>query len=113
MADIRAVIAEMEPVIRAAFMDAIRDITSEAQIGVIVAALQEGRVDDAVRALRLGPAFFSPLDDAVRAAYIAGGRDALSGLPAISDPFLRGAWWFALMGAIRALNSGSEPVAAR
>jgi len=95
--DIERLIAALEPTIRNAFLSAVADLRSEAQIAVIVSALDEGRVDDAIKALNLGPEFFAPLDDALRAAYLMGGRDAIAGLPAIADPFPQGAWCFALM----------------
>lgn len=113
MTDIRKVIARMEPVIRRAFIDAIRDIRSEAQLAVIVRALEDGRVDDAIRALQLDPAFYAPLDDALRAAYLEGGRDALAGIPRIPDPFSL-ARWFASgsTGATAARKTGSGSTAA-
>jgi hypothetical protein len=83
---LNAQLAKMEPQLRAAFIAAIHDITSTAQIAVIARAIEEGRVDDAVRAIGLQPAFFAPLDDALRAAYLLGGRDAIAALPVIPDP---------------------------
>lgn len=87
MADIRDTIARMEPRIRQAFLEALEDVRSSAQLSVIVRALEQGRIDDALRAVNLQAEFFAPLDDALRAAYLAGGRDALIGLSALVDPF--------------------------
>ena len=108
MADIRDVIAQMEPTLRRAFLESVADIRSEAQLALIARAIEEGRVADALTALHLDAAFFAPLDDAWLAAYLAGGRDALSGLPAIADPFRQAAWSFALRDAIRQLNEKPE-----
>lgn len=86
MQQFREAIALLEPQMRAAFLAAVRDIRSNAQIAVIVRALQEGRIGDAVNAVAADPAFWAPLDDAIRAAYLLGGRDAIAALPVIPDP---------------------------
>jgi hypothetical protein len=101
VADIRQLIDNLEPKMRAEFTAAIRDITSRAQIGVIVQALADGRIDDAIRALHLSPAAFSRMDDVWREAYVTSGRDALAAVPAITIPFPQWAWWFVLSRAIR------------
>lgn len=107
MTDIRDVIARMEPELRAAFIDAINDITSEAQIAVIARAIDEGRIDDALRAMALDQRFFAPLDDALRAAYLEGGRDAIAGLPVIPDRARLGKWLFGSRDEILGPNNGS------
>ncbi len=109
MADIRDVIAAMEPKVAEAFISAIRDIRSEARLATIAAALEEGRIEDALRALHLEDEFFAPLDDALRAAYIQGGRDAMMRLPAITDPFPVPGWSSALTRALRRLRQTSGP----
>lgn len=96
----------LEPSVRAAFLAAVDDVKSEAQLRVIVAALQDGRIDDAMRGLQFSPAFFAPLDDAIRDAHLQGGRNALLGVPVLPDPFLRGAWSFASMAATIARKRG-------
>jgi len=106
MADIRAVIRNLQPELQAAFLDAVNDIRSTAQLSVITRALEEGRVEDALTAMRLSEQFFAPLDDALRAAYLEGGRDALVGLPAIADPFQLATWWSALTHEIRGPSNG-------
>lgn len=87
---IAKLLEELEPKIRAAFLEAINDITSAAQLSVIAGALERGDIESAVKALNLDRAFFEPLDEAMRAAYIEGGKDALAGLPAIADNFRGG-----------------------
>jgi hypothetical protein len=106
--DIRIVIEKMEPKFRKAFLDAVNDIKSEAQLSVIVGALQDGRIEDAIRALHLTPEFFAPLDDALKQAYIEGGRNALLGLPVIADPAGPGKWLSALVGRIHGRRNGSD-----
>jgi hypothetical protein len=86
-ARIQAQIDAMEPRIREAFIAAVNDLTSSAQMALIVGHLERGDVRAAVDALGIDPAFFAPLDDALRAAYLTGGRDALLALPAIANPF--------------------------
>jgi len=108
MADIRDVIDRMEPAMRQAFLEAIADIRSEAQLSVIIRAIEDGRIEDAIRALHLDATFFGPLDDALRLAYLEGGRDALAGLPRIPDPLSLARWLASVStGATTARKSGS------
>lgn len=81
-----AALEALEPDFRAAFLRAVEDVRSNAQLAVIVRALEEGRVEDAVRSLGIQPSFWAPLDDAIRAAYLMGGRNAIAALPVIPDP---------------------------
>lgn len=105
--DIRQIIAAMEPRLRDAFLASVADIRSEARLAAIVGALEDGRIEDALRALNLDDAFFAPLDDALRAAYLEGGRDAISGVPALTDPFpVASRWRSALTVAIGAQRRG-------
>ena len=90
MADVRDIIEEFTPVMREMFLSLVQAIHSEAQLGIIAAAIRDGRINDAMLAVRMSPEAFGPLDDIVRAAYIAGGRDTLAALPAIKDPFRPG-----------------------
>lgn len=76
----------LEPQMRNAFLASIEDIANAADFSVIVLALQEGRLDDAIRAMHIAPEFFAPLDDAIRRAYLEGGRASLVALPPISAP---------------------------
>ena len=77
----------LEPQARAAFLDAISKIRSEAQLKLIIDHLTAGNVDAAILALRLDPSFFQPLDRAISEAYWQGGLMALAALPRITDPF--------------------------
>lgn len=87
MNEIEKAIQMLEPQVREAFLSAVADVRSSAQLVYIVKALEAGDIDRALTLARIEPAFFAPLDDAIRAAYLMGGRDALTGLPAIADPF--------------------------
>jgi len=98
---------ELAPTIRAAFLQSLADIKSEAQMALLVSAYERGDIEGFLRVLNLRPEMFAPLDDALRAAYLEGGRNALAGLPAIPDPFPVGVWLRGLMAAIHARKRGS------
>jgi hypothetical protein len=49
----------------------------------VIEAIEAGRVEDALALLNLKREFFSPLDDALRNAFIEGGRNAMIELPPI------------------------------
>lgn len=86
-ADLQAALDRLEPAIRAAFLEAIERITSQAQLQVITGHLQAGNIEAAIVAMNLDPRFFGPLDRAIAEAYWQGGVMALAGLPRIPDPF--------------------------
>ena len=79
-------IKALEPQMQKAFLAAVQDIRSNAQLAVIIRAIEEGRIADAINAVAANSAFWSPLDDAIRGAYLLGGRDAIAALPVIPDP---------------------------
>lgn len=95
--DILALLDELAPQVRAAFIEAITDITSEAQLALIAAHLENRNFEAAILAMNIAPEFFAPLDDALRGVYLRGGVEALAGLPRLKDPLAPGAWWRALM----------------
>ncbi|WP_312526710.1 phage minor head protein [Paracoccus sp. (in: a-proteobacteria)] len=84
--DIQALVDRLEPEIRNAFLEAIDQITSAAQMNRLIAALEAGNVEEAIEALRIEQGFFSPLNEATRGAYLDGGNLVLSGLK-LKDPF--------------------------
>lgn len=86
--DVQAVLERLEPEFRAAFVQAIADVRSAAQLQTVIGHIEAGNVEAAVTALRLDPMFFDPLDRALRNAFVSGGINALSRLPALPDPFL-------------------------
>lgn len=104
--DILRALDALAPDVRRAFLAAIADIKSEAQLAMVAGALERGDMDAVYHALNLRAEMFAPLDDALRAAYLQGGRNALAGLPVLTDPFTAGASWRALMAAIRARKGG-------
>lgn len=85
--DVQELVDRLAPAVAKAFLESIADISSEAKLYAIIAHLKANRFDLALQALNLDPAFFEPFQDAMRDAYIAGGREAMAALPAIPDPF--------------------------
>lgn len=86
IAAIQAALDAMEPALRDAFQRAVDDLRSQAQLALLVDALERGNIEQAIAILNVDPAFFAPLDDAIRAAYLQGGRAAIAALPVIPDP---------------------------
>lgn len=86
VAAIQAALDAMEPALRAAFLQAVDDIRSAAQLAQLVDALEKGDIPRALAVLNVDAAFWAPLDDAIVAAYLRGGRDAIAALPVIPDP---------------------------
>ena len=84
--DILELLDSLEPATRAAFIASIQDVKDSAQMAVLINAIKNGNVDHVLAALRLDASFFQPLDDALRAAYLSGGVNALAALPKIPDP---------------------------
>ena len=86
-ADIQAALDKLEPAIRDAFMQAIAQLRSNAQLAIVEDAIRRGNIEQAVAALKVDPAFYAPLDRAISEAFYRGGVMALAGLPRIPDPF--------------------------
>lgn len=83
---IEALIEHWAPEIRIAFLAAIEDIVSKAEIGRIAEALERGNVADAIRAVHLDPAAFRGIETAIAQAYNAGGAATVGGLPTFREP---------------------------
>lgn len=66
-------IDQMEPGIRKAFRQSLANIRSDVQFAALESAIRRGDVAAAVRAIGLGESYFRPLDEALRAAHLAGG----------------------------------------
>lgn len=81
-----ALLDRYEPELRAAFMAAIDDIRSQAEVGRIAALLERGDIDGAIRAVHLDPAAFRAFERAIADAYMGGGTAAVAGLPALTGP---------------------------
>ena len=103
---LQAQIEALEPVIRAAFLRSVADIRSEAQLSLVIDALELGDVQRLVTVLNLDPTFFAPLDRAIQGAYLEGGIRALSGLPVIPDPGTGGKSSAASTRGIRVRSGG-------
>lgn len=67
--------------VQAAFLQAIRDIRGTINFRVFEDAIARGDIDEALRALNLGPEFYAPFDDAVRAAFAGGAAYQIESLP--------------------------------
>ena len=99
---------KLEPAIRDAFLAAIAQLNSNAQIALVEDAIRSGNITGAIAALRLEPTFFAPLDRAISEAYYQGGVMALANLPRLTDPFPVGALCWASMLAMTAPKDGAE-----
>lgn len=77
---------EFEPILRLAFLDAVADVVSRAELGKIVERLERGDIEGAIEAVHLDPAAFRTLDNGLAQAFDAGGRSAIGALPALRDP---------------------------
>lgn len=64
-----------------AFLEAIADIRSRAQVGQIIEALERGDIEAAFEALNLDQAAYDQMLEQIRAAYQEGGRAAADALP--------------------------------
>lgn len=81
-----ALIADFEPILRAAFMASIADIKSNVQLRRIVERLERNDIAGAVDALHIDAAAFRPVDKAILSAFEGGGVAAVSRLPQLRDP---------------------------
>jgi hypothetical protein len=69
-----------------AFLAAVQDLRDNADLQRIAAAIEAGNLDAAIQAMHLDPAAFGVLQDAISAAYTAGGQAAVSTMPPIKTP---------------------------
>lgn len=67
--------------IASAFIDAIDDLRTAAEVQRVVDAIAAGNVQGALEALHLDPAAYGPLEDAIARTYGEGGQSALQALP--------------------------------
>ncbi len=77
---------KFEPVLKLAFLEAVRDITSRAELGRIAERLEKGDIAGAIDAVHLDRAAFRTLDNALAAAFDGGGASAIGALPKLRDP---------------------------
>ena len=72
-AQLKKLVERFQPVIRDAFLEAIADITDRAILGEIIAAIEAGDIERAVRSLGLTASAFRPLMAAIEQAFETGG----------------------------------------
>ena len=83
---IQDAIAGMEPALAKAFLTAIADLRSSAQVALVTGHLERGDIEAAITALHIDAEFFAPLDDALRQAFVQGGATTLRMLTGLKDP---------------------------
>lgn len=74
----------LEPDIRDAFLRAVRSMRQSAPVSVLSDLLEAGRIDDVIEVLGMDTARLSPLTEAVRAAFVAGGVQGAAEVPPIA-----------------------------
>ena len=104
--ELQAILDQMEPAHRKAFLDAVDRITSTAQLALLEDAIRAGDIRKAVAVLQMDATFFAPLDRAYSEAFYRGGAVILAGLGTFTDPFLLGVWLSVLMPDTRAPKPG-------
>lgn len=72
---------QLEPSLARAFITAVNQITSQAQLLLIATAIEEGRIDDVVRILQIRPETFDLLDAQIRQVFIAGAAYQIDSVP--------------------------------
>jgi len=85
MATIQELLDRHEPRLRAAFLAAIDEITSKAQIEQIARALERGDLNAAIEAIYLDSAAFAAFEKSIAEAFEEGGAGTIDGLGRIRD----------------------------
>lgn len=80
------VAAEFEPVIQAAFLSAVNNMRTEAEVSRVAEMLERGDIDGALDALHIEPSALGEFEEALRRAYIGGGSATVAGMPALREP---------------------------
>lgn len=75
-----------EPLVREAFLDAVRDLVDNITLRVVVERLERGDVAGAIDSLHLDAEAFERLERAIAEAYNAGGQATVGNLPRLIDP---------------------------
>ena len=78
--------AEWEATLAREWIDAIRSITSAVVLKDLIAELERGNLDAAMRLLNLDADRFARFEGAILAAYNQGGSAVVAGMPALRDP---------------------------
>ena len=77
---------EWEATLAAAWLGSIRSITSSVGLKDVVAELERGNLDAALRLLNIDADRFARFEGAILQAYNAGGQAVVSGIPRLRDP---------------------------
>lgn len=104
--DIVKALEVLEPQMRAAFLDAMAQVKSAAQLQTIVGYLEAGNIEMAVRVLQASPTAFAQLDKAIMDAYYQGGIMAIAGVGRLRDPFPVAGLYSALTGGTTGQKHG-------
>lgn len=80
---IEALADDLEPGLRREFLAAVDDLRSNASVSAVVARLEAGDIEGALRALNIDRAAFSAFEEELRAVYIEGGRATADTLPPV------------------------------
>lgn len=105
--EIETLLAELEPAVRRAFLEAVATIKSEAQMAMLVDAIDRRDIEGVLQIMQLKPEMFGALDAALVQARIQGGMAAMAALPLVADPFPAGAWLRGLISVIQERNCTS------
>lgn len=100
---LQQLLKEMEPSVARAFQEAVRNIVSNAKLSRIIAAIERGDVEGAVRAMDLDRAVFAAVQSAMGAAYTQSGALVVAGT----------AWRNAQANRIQVYWNASNPRAER
>lgn len=82
---LEALLEQWEPEIRKAFLEAVYNQRSVAQVDLIIKYLEKGDIENALRAVNLDPVYWLPWDRTLRQAYEAGGITTAQAVPAIVE----------------------------
>jgi len=69
-------LAELEPAVRQAFTEAVQRWAGQVPLADLIALIEEGQIAAALELVRIPDAWMTPTNEAVRAAFIAGGLTA-------------------------------------
>ncbi len=78
--------AEWEEALAREWLDAIRSITSAVTLQALIAELERGNLDAAMRLLNIDADRFARFEAGILSAYNAGGQAVVAGMPALRDP---------------------------
>lgn len=73
-----------------AFVRSMQKLAGSVDMGRFVELIGQGRIDDALKFLELGPEHLGPLNEELRGAYLRSGEELADALPPLLDPALGG-----------------------